>query len=97
VKPAKYHPLAQSELIDSALYYENRHTGLGDRFLTAVDNSLKLVREHPGLGAPSDRGARILRVKKFPFGIVYKEYDEHIFVVAIAHFSRKPGFWHRRM
>lgn len=97
MKPAKYHPLARAELIGSALFYDCRQQGLGDRFLTAVDSALTTIRKFPGLGAPWELGTRILRVKKFPFGVIYREYDEHIFVVAVAHFSREPGFWHDRV
>lgn len=84
-------------MIESASYYEQRSGGLGDRFLKAIEATEDLIRRFPGIGSPLGGDIRILRVKKFPFGIVYKEYSDHLFVFSVAHFSRPPGFWKNRL
>ena len=91
MKPAKYHPLARSELIASALFYEERNRGLGERFLKAVEATEAKVCEHPLWGNPFEAGTRKQRVKKFPFAVIYKEFPDRIMVFAVAHSSRKPG------
>jgi hypothetical protein len=97
MKPAKHHRLARSELIASALYYDKRNRGLGEEFLKAVEATEARICEHPLWGQPFEAGTRKLRVKRFPFTIIYKEFPESIMVFAIAHFSRKPGYWLNRL
>lgn len=36
-------------------------------------------------------------LRRFPYSIVYVELEDEIGVVAIAHGSRKPGFWRQRI
>jgi hypothetical protein len=33
----------------------------------------------------------------FPFAIVYIELETEIRILAVAHGSREPGYWRRRM
>ena len=97
MKPAKYHPLAQSEMIASALFYEERNRGLGERFLKAVEATEAVICQRPLGGQPFEAGTRKQRVKKFPFAVIYKEFPDRIMVFAVAHFSRKPGYWTERL
>ncbi len=97
MKPARYHPHARNELISSALFYDERNQGLGERFLKAVEATETMIRRHPRLGTPFEAGTRKLRIKKFPYAMIYKEYPEFIKVFAVAHFSRKPGYWAGRV
>ena len=41
--------------------------------------------------------AKKLTLKRFPFNIVVKESPEEIIVVAVAHQSRRPGYWRSRL
>jgi hypothetical protein len=70
---------------------------LGERFLKAVEATEMVVRRHPQWGMPFEAGTRKLRVKKFPYTVIYKEYPEFIKVFAVAHFSRRPNFWIKRL
>jgi hypothetical protein len=97
MKPVKYHPEARTETIESTLFYESRQEGLGERFLSAVKDAEVFVQSYPAAGSPSENQMRSHRLKKFPFAMVYKEYSDHIFVIAVAHFSRKPRYWLERV
>lgn len=44
MKPVKYHPLAESELVGSAAFYEDRRPFLGDGFLDSIDETLAKIR-----------------------------------------------------
>jgi hypothetical protein len=35
-------------------------------------------------------------VKRFPYKIVYRERADDLYIVAIAHTSRRPGYWKDR-
>lgn len=97
MKRVAYHRLAAAELIESTRFYDARRTGLGDEFLSAVDSVLDLIRSHPELGRRGLMGTLSLRTKRFPFRIVYELQPDRLWIVAVAHLSRRPGYWVRRM
>jgi toxin ParE1/3/4 len=35
-------------------------------------------------------------VHRFPYGIIYAVEDDTIYVAAIMHLRRQPGYWERR-
>jgi plasmid stabilization system protein ParE len=75
-----------------------RRAGLGGEFYGAVVRTIDLIRAHPEIGTPR-RGrfpSRQLRVTRFPYSIVYRIRDDDIYVVAVAHTSRRPGYWKDR-
>jgi toxin ParE1/3/4 len=37
------------------------------------------------------------QIKDFPFTIFYANEPEKIFILAIAHTSRRPGYWKKRI
>jgi len=97
MKPARHHPHAENELIKSALFYDERNRGQGERFLKAVEEAEAAICKQPLWGQPYEAGTRKWRVKKFPFALIYKEFPDHILVFAVAHFSRRPGYWVERL
>lgn len=97
MKPVKYHRLAESELVKSARFYESRREFLGDDFLDLVDEALDGIRSDPGWGRPGKFNTRSWKVRRFPFRIVYLEQPARIWIVAVAHLSRKPDYWLNRL
>jgi hypothetical protein len=92
----EFHPSAQAELDASAGFYESRLEGLGIRFLTAVEETTERIVTWPDAGSPLGGGFRKRLVPGFPFSIVYRSTEERVFVVAIAHQHRRPGYWRGR-
>jgi toxin ParE1/3/4 len=92
----RFHPEAQEEFIESALYYESTRPGLGQQFRDAVRAGLDRIVGHPEIGA-ARRNARILMVDGFPYDIVYRAAGSHLEVLALAHHRRRPGYWRRRV
>ena len=97
MKRVVYHRLAAKELIKSAALYEAARPFLGERFLDAVNLVLLLVQQHPALGLPGRVGTRSRPVRRFPYRIFYLEQPDRLWIVAVAHQSRKPGYWWRRV
>lgn len=69
---------------------------LGERFDKAVQAAAQRAAQFPSLGSPYFFGTRRMFPEKFPFSVVYLATEEEILIVAIAAFSRKPGYWRRR-
>jgi plasmid stabilization system protein ParE len=97
MKPVAYHRLDASELIESAEFYERRNPTLGEVFVSTVEATLPRIQRQPGLGKPGKFETRSWKTKRFPFRIVYLEQSERIWIVAVAHLSRRPDYWMRRL
>ena len=97
MKRVACHRLAAAELIESARFYDQRRSGLGDEFLFAVDAVQELIRTQPQLGRRGLLDTFSVRTRRFPFRIVYELQPDRIWIVAVAHLSRRPGYWARRL
>lgn len=95
-KIVRYHPEALDELIEAARFYESKRSGLGERFITNVENAVGFIQLNPLLFREDELGRRKYQVKKFPYLLIYKVRNNHIFILAAAHASRKPGYWESR-
>jgi len=41
-------------------------------------------------------GFRRRLLRRFPYGILYKEEESQIVIVAVMHLRRRPGYWRNR-
>jgi toxin ParE1/3/4 len=91
------HPEAEQDLRDAAGYYKNRAgTTLSQALFNDFEHSIKLLTQHPLLGVVWLNGRRRFVMKHFPYAIIYTIADEEIQVLAVAHHSRRPGYWQKR-
>src|ERR1043165_3369104 len=93
----EFHPEAEQELYESTSHYEAEVTGLGLRFVDEVERVIQLVLEHPELGSRLDNDLRHFVLRRFPFSIVYAATSDLVYIVAVAHGSREPGYWRLRV
>ena len=91
-----FHPDIASEVKSSYDWYQEQADGLGDDFITELESAYEAVAELPQTWPRFQRGFRRFLLTKFPFSVIYKETGSHIFVVAVMHNSRRPGYWIKR-
>ncbi len=98
MKPFQLSDPATAELTHAIRWYEQQRTGLGGELLDAITETIDLIRTHPELGVPQPtrRPSRQLHVNRFPYNVVYRIRDDDIYVVAVAHTSRRPNYWKDR-
>jgi toxin ParE1/3/4 len=97
VKPVIIHSEAIEELDGAVSYYEDQNVGLGLDFLAEVEQTLSKIQQNPNLGAVYKvTGLRRYVIQRFPFLVFYAEFEEFIWIVAIAHGKRRPDYWRRR-
>jgi plasmid stabilization system protein ParE len=98
VNPAQIGVLASAELAEAVRWYEERRPGLGGRFFDAVNQTVELIQTHPEIGVPriGRLPNRQLLVTGFPYKVVYRIRETSIYVVAVAHTSRRPNYWQHR-
>lgn len=88
-----FRPVARHELEAAALWYENERRGLGEDFLREVERALELVREHPERFPDVHRGLRRIRVRRFPYSVIYRVEGTTVIVHAVFHARRDPTGW----
>lgn len=94
---AIFHPEAREEVKESARVYEGRLEGFGLDFLTAVEQTTRRIEQFPEAG-PIDRASiRKRLVPGFPFTILYEIQPDRIFIAAVMHQHRQPGYWRERL
>ena len=94
-RPFRFHPAAEEELEEAAEWYEERNAGLGGDFIAAVRSRIEMMLEAP-YRWPMRNGTRRVLLGRFPYAIVYREVDDDVEIVAIAHFRRRPTYWSKR-
>ncbi|MDA1142511.1 MAG: type II toxin-antitoxin system RelE/ParE family toxin [Planctomycetota bacterium] len=90
------HDDADAEMRSAASYYEERVHGLGEDFLDEVEHGLNRIGEFPLLWSPYEKEYRRYLLKRFPYGLIYRTEGETIYIIAVAHVRRKPGYWRGR-
>lgn len=81
----------------ACVYYSRIDPKLADRFRSAVDTAVARVLASPDSLPQTGNGFCSVRVKKFPYVLFFKVFNSEIVCVyAVAHTSRRPGYWRRR-
>jgi plasmid stabilization system protein ParE len=96
VKPVRFHDAARAELIEETRHYARISPRLGERLADEIEKAIRLASEFPEVGSPHKHGTRRVFPRKFPFSIVYVVRESEVYVIAVAPFSRMPGYWHGR-
>jgi plasmid stabilization system protein ParE len=78
-------------------WYEDQRPGLGDRFLTFLEECLEIVVKNPELFEVAYKQYRRTILRKFPYVVFYKYNGETVKVYAVFHSARDPRKWRRRL
>lgn len=92
----EFHPDAETEFIESALFYESRVVGLGHRFILEVEYHIELLLNHPEIGERNEGEFRHLVLDRFPYTLIYTIKADCISIVAVSHQHQRPGYWRIR-
>ena len=87
---------AKEEISAAIDYYSRISERLATRFKRAVDRALVDVIERPNEFPILDGEYRRNRIKKFPYGIVYRIDAGEVVITAFMHLHREPGYWKGR-
>ena len=84
---------AQREFLDAISFYEEARAGLGRRFKDEVDRSVLWIADHPELYRLRPGAYRRINLRVFPYYVPYIVREQTLWVLAVAHGSRKPLYW----
>ena len=84
--------------IDSAIdwYLEKQAFTAADDFADEIDRALSLLAQYPVMGKTGRNTTRIRVLQDFPYSMIYRVMQDHVRIIAVAHHSRRPGYWRGR-
>ncbi len=87
---------AQREIEEAYERYRAPSPTAANDFLAEVGNAFQRIVARPGLYPACTKKCRRCNLHRFPYFIVYREKEDSILIVAVAHAKRRPGYWKRR-
>ena len=96
MKPILVRPAAAADIEDAFEWYQTQRFGLGEEFREALRSTLNQIAENPQLYQVIHRGTRRALLKRFPYGVFFKEYPQVVIVVACMRGRRNPKRWQSR-
>ena len=91
-----FHPEAETEFNEAIDYYERIERGLGYDFAIEVYNTIQHSVSFPKAWSVNEGDIRRSLVKRFPYGVLYSEENDEIYIIAVMHLHRFPGYWKYR-
>lgn len=65
-------------------------------FTDELDRALSLLNQFAALGESGTHNTRSLPLQGFPYSLIYRLRGDTVRVIAVAHHSRRPGYWAER-
>jgi plasmid stabilization system protein ParE len=96
MKPVEFHPDAADDAREAATYYEGIRADLAADFQTELGAALGRIRDNPLLYAAESGTIRVCPVHRFPYSVFYEDLADRVWVAAVGHHRRRPGYWARR-
>jgi len=93
----RFHPEAEAELNLSIDYYESIEPGLGYDFALEVYETIQRAVDFPKAWTILDDDVRRSLVKRFPYGVLYSEEPDGVFILAVMNLHRAPDYWKHRV
>ena len=90
IERVEFNPNARQEVADSFDWYESRDVGLGNGFLGALDDCIRLIRLHPEMSPVAFKNYRKALMKRFPFAVFYCVSSSLLTIYAVFHCSKSP-------
>jgi plasmid stabilization system protein ParE len=92
-----FHRLAAREFRAARDWYAARSPDVAERFRMAVDRAVDRIEANAGALPVFVRAYRWVRISRFPYVLIFQLHSPGVvMIVAVAHTSRRPGYWRRR-
>ena len=78
-----FRPEVEDDLVDGALWYDEKRPGLGDEFLREFSAALLRILTNPLAYAIAVNGLRPCRMHRFDYIIHFVVKDRHVVIIAV--------------
>lgn len=100
MRQIRYLDATRAELDAAVTWYrDHQTTDVAETLLTAISDSIIQIAELPNAWPIStlDPRVRVRYLRRLRYGIFYLVDVDFITIVAVAHTSRRPGYWLDRL
>ena len=92
-----FQPEAETEFNQAIDYYEAISPALGYDFAQEIHQTIQRITHFPNAWPVVKGQIRRSLVKRFPYGILYTEYQGQLLIIAVMNLHRKPDYWLNRI
>jgi toxin ParE1/3/4 len=96
-KRVEYHEGAIADVKSAVAWYQRRSRKAALDFIEELHRAADTIREAPERWAIGKNDTRRFLLWRFPFVVIYSEQESVITIWAVAHGSRRPEYWARRL
>lgn len=93
----RYLAVAHQEIAEATAYYTAISPHLGQAFAHELRRLMRLVATMPSGWPTCGEGLRKCLMSRFPYLVIYAQFDDELLVLAVGHQHRKPGYWRDRI
>ena len=86
----KLHPKAENDLKEALNHYFKINLDLEKKFIYSLDLTFKKILDFPNLYQYETKTSQKVLMDKFPYIVIYEQYEDIIMILAIFHTSRNP-------
>jgi plasmid stabilization system protein ParE len=87
---------ARLEYDEAAVWYEAQQSGLGREFVAEIERALAQACEAPQRFPKMLQDVRCIRVRRFPYSILFRLRADRLVVLSVFHARRDPIIWRER-
>jgi toxin ParE1/3/4 len=91
------HPEADEEFAEAIRYYSEVSHELGARFYREMERLLHEACADPQRFRKFDPPVRRHFSRDFPYAVIFLEKPGYVWIVAVMHMKRRPGYWRERL
>ena len=95
-RPVVLRPEARAEAHRAKAWYDEQVSGLGNRFVLALDAAVEAIGQRPEAFPKVYGEFRQCLVRRFPYTVYFRIAEDAIVVIAVHHQRRDPARWQRR-
>ena len=92
-------PEAEADVMEAALWYEQRNPGLGEEFVAELNQAITPLLENPFAFPVIRRRHEVRRalMRRFPYKIFFTLENDTVFIHAVLHGHRHDRHWKARV
>ena len=92
----RIHDSAAEEIDEAKAWYLSRSLEAARGFADEFDHALDRILANPLMWSRYIKGTRQVKMHRYPYLVIYKHPGSEVQIVAVAHTSRRPGYWAKR-
>jgi toxin ParE1/3/4 len=87
---------AEDDYAEALSWYAQRSIQAAERFDAEFNEALQTILSNPERFPRCDDRHRFYLMRHFPYQVIYRQHENHLLVIAVAHTARRPRYWSGR-